>query len=224
MMLTKASKKAITFACKNYHYSHSVPANYHAYNVMNDKNEWCGVIVFSFGANNCIGKPFGLAQGECIELTRVALNGKQECTSQALAMSIKLVHKDCPCVKLIVSYADCDRAHLGTIYQATNWIYVGERLHNSHDGSFIIHGKRYHGRTIYDIVKRLGGLPQGMSIEQFIQQRIDCNAVKYVTKGKRKYIMPLDKRTREQFAHLAQPYPKTDADWLKIDRNQFKKA
>lgn len=34
--------------------------------------------------------------------------------------------------------------------------------------------------------------------------------------------MPLDKKMRKQIMSLAKPYPKEDADWHKIDRNQFK--
>ena len=34
--------------------------------------------------------------------------------------------------------------------------------------------------------------------------------------------MPFDKKMRKQVLPLAQPYPKESADWVKIDRNQFK--
>lgn len=52
MRLTKANSKAINYACKNFHYSKSVPAVQYAYNVYNDKDEWCGVILYGGGANN----------------------------------------------------------------------------------------------------------------------------------------------------------------------------
>lgn len=159
-------------------------------------------------------------RGGVLELVRVALNGKQEHTSQAVALAIKELRKDCPLCRLIVSYADCDQDHLGTIYQATNWIYVGTRLQNSTDASWIINGKRYHGRIISDWVKAHGGL-KGLTREQFLQKYYDPNAKPFVTKGKRKYLMPMDKRMRKQILPLAKPYPKTDADWQKIDRKQF---
>ena len=44
---------------------------------------------------------------------------KQESTSKALAISLKLVKKHCPTVKMIVSYADEGQNHKGIIYQAT---------------------------------------------------------------------------------------------------------
>lgn len=142
MRIAKANKDSIKFACMKFHYAKAVPVNTCGYNVYNDKNEWCGVVLFGTGANNNIGTAYGLMQGQCVELVRVALNGKQEHTSQAVAMCLKQLKVDCPLVRLVVSYADCDQSHLGTIYQATNWIYVGTNLVNSKDSSWIINGKR----------------------------------------------------------------------------------
>ena len=114
-LLKKANKEAIKFACVNFHYSKSVPVNTFGYNVY-FKGEWCGVILFGTGANNHIGEPYGLAQGEAIELVRIALNGKQDNVTKPLAIALKLIKKDCPAVKLIVSYADVDQGHTGAIY------------------------------------------------------------------------------------------------------------
>lgn len=46
MRISKASTKAITYACQNFHYSKSVPTVQFAYNIYNDNDEWCGVIVY----------------------------------------------------------------------------------------------------------------------------------------------------------------------------------
>lgn len=223
MRLTIANKDAIKYACLKFHYAKTVPVNTLGYNVYNDKDEWCGVILYGTGANNNIGKQFNLVQGAVFELVRVALNGKQECTSQAIAMSLKRLKKDCPLCRLVVSYADCDQNHLGTIYQATNWIYVGTNLENSIDSSWIINGKRYHGRIISDWVRAHGGL-KGLTREQFLKKYYDPEAKAYITKGKRKYLMPLDKKMRKFIEPMKQPYPKnSEDDWHKIDRSQFKK-
>lgn len=221
MRLTRATNSAIRFACLNFHYAKAVPVNTIGYNVYNAQDEWCGVVLYGTGANNNIGNQYDLPQGCIVELVRVALNGKQECTSQAVAMSLKRLHKDCPLVRLVVSYADCDQSHLGTIYQATNWIYTGTQMLNSKDSSWIINGKRYHGRIISDWVKNRGGL-KGLTRKQFLQRYYDPNAQEFVTKGKRKYLYPLDKRMRKQIENLRKPYPKTDDNWQKIDRNTFK--
>ena len=221
MKLTIANNKAIRYACMAFHYAKSVPVNTLGYNVYNDNDEWCGVILYGKGANYAIASPFGMYQGEVLELVRVALNGKQECTSKAVAMSLKQLRKDCPLCKLVVSYADCDQSHLGTIYQATNWLYVGTMMENTKDSSWIINGKRYHGRVISTWVKQHGGL-KGLTREQFLRKYYDANAAKYVTQGKRKYLMPMNKQVRKKLISQALPYPKSDENWAKIDRSQFK--
>lgn len=221
MRITRANNAAIKFACLHFHYAKSVPVNTLGYNVYNDDDEWCGVILYGIGANNNIGAMYGLPQGAVLELVRVALNGKQEYTSKDLAMTIKQLRKDVPYCKLIVPYADCDQKHLGTIYQATNWIYVGTIMKDKTDSSWIINGKRYHGRIISDWVKSKGGL-NGLTREAFLKKYYDRNATPYVTKGKRKYLMPMDKKIKKQVEALRKPYPKND-EWQKIDRTQFEK-
>ena len=221
MRLTKASQKAVRYACLHFHYAKAVPVNTLGYNVYNDDDEWCGVVLFGSGSNNNIGNEYKLKQGQVFELVRVALNGKQSHTSQCVAMALKALRRDCPLCRLVVSYADCDQNHLGTIYQATNWLYVGTMMQNEHDSSWIIHGKRYHGRIISDWVRNRGGL-QGLTRLQFLQKYYDSNAKPYITKGKRKYLMPMDKAMRRQIESLRRPYTKDDTDWHKIDRSQFK--
>lgn len=220
MRLTRATNQAIKFACMHFHYAKAVPVNTIGYNVYNDAGEWCGVILYGTGANNFIGSSYNLPQGAILELVRVALNGKQEQTSQAVSLSLKQLHKDVPQCRLVVSYADCDQQHLGTIYQATNWIYTGTMMQNSKDSSWIINGKRYHGRTISDFVRKHGGL-NGLTREQFLHKYYDPDATEYVTKGKRKYLMPMDKKMRKQILPLSKPYPKNE-EWVKIDRSIFK--
>ena len=222
MRLTRANNDAVRYACMHFHYAKAVPVNTIGYNVYNDADEWCGVVLFGTGANNCIGTEYKLPQGGVLELVRVALNGKQEHTSQAVALALKELKKDCPLCRLVVSYADCDQDHLGTIYQATNWIYVGARLQNTTDASWVVNGKRYHGRVISDWVRSKGGL-HGMTRREFLRKFYDPNATEFITKGKRKYLMPMDKQMRKQILPLAKPYPKADENWQKIDRKQFEK-
>ena len=40
MRLEIASKKAVQYACLNFHYSKVVPAQYLGYSVFNNNNEW----------------------------------------------------------------------------------------------------------------------------------------------------------------------------------------
>lgn len=183
MRISKATPKAVRYACLNFHYARCVPSVSYGFNIFNNKDEWCGVVLFGFGANNNIGKAFNLYQGEVLELVRVALNGKQETTSMAVGMCLRELHRIAPQLKLIVSYADLDQNHNGIIYQATNWIYLGVMMQDSEDSSWIIKGKRVHGRNISDMIKRKGGL-NGLTREEFIRKYYDANAKKYITRGK----------------------------------------
>lgn len=195
MRLEKASNEAIKFSCINYHYSKSVPVNPVAFSVFNSKNEFCGCILYGYGAANNIAKAFGFVQGNVIELTRMALNGKQESTSKSLAISLKLIKKLCPLVKLIVSYADSEQSHIGIIYQATNWYFIGQSI----DTNLIINNKRMHRRSI-DSVYGTSSLVKLKSMGH------DVTAIK--TKIKYKYIYPLNKELTELCEKLKKPYPK----------------
>jgi len=198
--LKRANPEAIRYSCLYFHYAKAVPSASYAYNVYNENKEWCGTIIFGGGANNRIGNPFGLKCGEIVELVRVALNGKQPCTSECVAASIKQLHRDAPQVKMIVSYADMDQNHAGTIYQATNWIYLGDTLVGEKDGAYIIHGKKMHGRTISS-----KGWKHN---EEWLRQNVDSHAHAWVTKGKHKYLWVYDKKLRKEWQKKALPYPK----------------
>lgn len=197
MILKKASKKAIVYSCINFHYSKTRPAGAtYGYSVFNKKNEWCGTILYGRGGNPSIASPYGLKHGQVIELVRMALNGKQESTSKALAISLKLLKKDCPTVKLIVSYADKGQAHVGTIYQATNWIYETESKSSGYE--YLYNGKWTHSRTI-NIAKKT----KGLKAELLKKRKVS---------GKIKYLYPLDKEIRIQVQKLSKPYLKNICD------------
>ena len=201
MRMTIASYEACEYACVHYHYSRCVPVVGVGFNVYNDDNEWCGVIIYGFGATPNIARPFDKWAGQVIELVRVALNGKQGHgkTSQAVAMSLKELPKYFPCVDLVVSYADLDQNHNGIIYQATNWIYTG-LVNEGTRGAFIIFGKKMHPKSVHS-----KGWKQSLL---WLRENVDENASEYITKGKHKYIYPIDKRMKNRVQILSVHYPK----------------
>lgn len=196
--LTLANYNAVKYACMNYHYAKRVPISAVAFNVYED-GEWCGVIVYGYGANPHIADIYDKWPGQVLELVRVALNGKQKITSECVALSLKELKKYCPLVDLVVSYADVDQGHVGTIYQATNWIYVG-LMNEGTRSDFIIKGKSMHPRSV-------GAKGWKVSLE-WIRTNIDKNATQNITKGKHKYIYPMNKKMRKKVKDLAQEYPK----------------
>jgi len=200
MELKIASPMAVRFACMNYHYAKSVPAAQVAYSVFEQK-EFCGVVVYGHGSNPHMPFVYSKWFGQLLELVRVALNGKQEMTSAVVGRSLKLLKKDAPLVDMVVSYADIDQGHDGIIYQATNWIYVGivEENQSSHA---VINGKKMHPRSI--------GAKYGTRAIEWLKLNIDPSAKYLKTKGKHKYLMPMNKKMRKLIHPLSQPYPKAD--------------
>lgn len=199
MRLEKASGQAIRYACFNYHYSKAVPQIRIGYSVFNDADEWCGVILYSNGANPRIANEFDLVQGQVVELVRVALNGKQECTSKALALSIKQLRQDAPAVKVLVSYADRNQNHIGTIYQATNWFYIDER---SNERGIMLKGKLTHRRSI--------GKKYGRSDIDWLRKNVDPKAEVLKGETKIKYVYPLDRKQTAKLKAMSKPYPKKE--------------
>lgn len=199
MRITLATAQAIRYACKNFHYSKSVPSVQYGFNIYNDADEWCGVICFGSGATPRIGNPFGLCQGEVLELVRVALNGKQEQTSRCVAAALRELHRRNPIVKMVVSYASLDQNHKGIIYQATNWIYLGH-IDGRNTTSIFINGRDTHKRTI-------GSRGWTTNIE-WLRKNIDKNAEIRKSKGRHKYIYCFDKKLRKRWQKEARPFPK----------------
>ena len=189
MKLKIASKEAILYSCKYFHYAQKAPAVILGFSVFNNKLEWCGVICFGKGSNPQIGNPYKLAMGEVVELVRVALNGKQEQTSKAVSISLKLLKKYAPLVKLIVSYADSKQGHLGKIYQATNWFYVGESYTTNYYE--VLTGKLLHSKT---------------GSEKYKGKRYLYLTLSFIPLTK--YLFPLYKSLIPLCKSLSKPYPK----------------
>lgn len=196
--LSLANINSVRYACMKFHYAKRLPIISVAFNVYED-DIWCGVIAYGYGANPHIASIYDKWQGQVLELVRVALNGKQNTTSECLALSLKELKKYCPLIDLVVSYADSDQDHIGIIYQATNWIYVG-LMNEGTKSDFIIRGKSMHPRSV-------GTRGWKVSLE-WIKTNIDRNATQNITKGKHKYIYPLNKKMRKKVESLGLEYPK----------------
>ena len=200
MRLEIASAKAIRYACMNFHYAKRLPAPpIIAYSVFNQNGDWCGCVCFNAGIEG-IQKPYGLKMGQVCELVRVALNGKHETTSKCVSLALRMFKKTNPLVKLVVSYADSDEGHIGTIYQATNWYYeLSKRTSDCYIHK--VTGKQIHSRQISKtgVKKQFGSLKKCFTYDEVIK----------VKKGlKHKYIYPLDKSLLPMCKRLAKPYPK----------------
>jgi len=197
------SHEAAKYAVMRWHYSRRMPKSKLVRIGVWEDEKFSGAVIYGLGANRHLGSPFGLQGTDVSELVRVALApGRRHPTSQVVAISLQLLKRQSPGLRLVVSYADLGHGHIGTLYQAGGWFYLGY----SDQGYLKIHGRVVHPRTVYD---RYG--PGGQSVS-WLRANVDPNAERVEQAPKLRYAMPLDKAMRRQLEPLARPYPKSAAE------------
>jgi len=182
---------AAKYAVEHWHYSRCMPSGKLVRVGAWEDERFIGAIMYGLGATPMLCRPYGLAINQVAELVRVALAPHKAPVSRMMAISLKMLRKFCPGLRIVVSFADTNEGHHGGIYQATNWIYAGR----SDAAKFgVLNGKVIHPRTISEMVKR----------DPSVRSRMTWT----VKQGKHRYLMPLDDSMRAFCAKLAQPYPK----------------
>lgn len=196
-----ATYEAAKYACLNWHYSRCMPRSKQAKMAVYENGTFIGCLIFGLGAGNLTnGKRFGLA--ECFdvaELMRVALNKHQSPTSKIVAIAIRMLRKQSPNLKMLISLSDPRQGHVGGIYQAGNWIYIGTT--SKQIRYFDKEGKEHHPRHLH---------PSGF--KNHWGKPVRCLKPNDLTKqefpGKHIYLMPFNDEIREKIEPLSKPYPK----------------
>ena len=195
LLLAQAAKHAIL----RWHYSRKMPSSKLVRIGVWEARRFVGAILYGCGANRHLARPFGLQSTEACELVRVALaSGRAAPTSKCLAISLRLLKKQSPGLRVIVSYADLKEGHVGTVYQACGWFFVG----GSEQAYLKVRGRIEHPRSLYDRYGR-----QGQSVP-WLRQHVDPNAKRVPMPAKLKYVWPFDPRLRVKLEEIAKPYPK----------------
>lgn len=182
---------------EKYHYAHVWPGSAQfAFGVRRGR-EVVGVVVLGCGANRHAKGFLRVGDGEFLELLRLWLKDSlpRNSESQVIAATIRLIRKHLPQVKILLSYADPYAGHLGTIYQATNWMYVGRA---NPVGKVQINGQYYHFRTIHD---KYG------TKDMRVLRKMFPDARTVALKGKFTYVYPMTPELREHFKAKRKPYP-----------------
>ena len=193
---------AAKYAVKAWHYSKKLPVGKKVIIGFFEDDTLIGVVIFSQGANNNLLKPYGLSQIEGCELSRVALSQHKTPVTKVIKIAIALLKKKCPGLRLIVSFADSNQGHVGTIYQAGNWIFTGM---TGCDYEYHYKGRAYHKRqvSVSGFNKQFGALKRSPKVE-------DCKKIRLGPKLR--YLMPLDKKMRKQILSIAKLYIKSVPD------------
>jgi hypothetical protein len=132
---------------KTWHYSKSINGLHTSYCFkLMDGNSIVGAMLFGKLGMANVWKKYGKKESDVIELNRLCCidNTPKNTESYFIGRCIKWLKKNTD-VKKIVSYADPEYNHIGTIYKATNFRLVGM----TSQGRVIIHnGKKYHDKTL----------------------------------------------------------------------------
>lgn len=173
-----------------------------------EDEKFVGAIIYGRGATPQLGSPYGLDQTEVCELVRVALRNHASPVSQLIATTIKKTKQTNTRLRLIVSFADSAQGHHGGIYQAGNWLYLGQSLHHR----IRLNGVLIHPRSL--------GAKYGVGGQSipWLRKHVDPSADRVEVPGKHRYVFPLDKQMRRKLEKIAQQYPSAD-EGLKVSRD-----
>ena len=157
-----------------------------------------GAVIFAQQTQRYMGRAYGLSLDECAELVRVALGDHEAPTSKVVMSAVRQYKKSNPGVRLLYSYADAKQGHLGIIYQATNWVYVGD-TGNKGRFEFYLDGKQLHNRTCNDLY----GTSSAAKLREIEPRIIAIPEI-----PKHKYLMPLTKGMKAVVQKGSLPYPR----------------
>jgi hypothetical protein len=200
LLVAPCSYNAAKYAVEHWHYSARMPkSKLVKYGVWED-DQFIGCVIFGVGATPDLVKFYSLKRTEGCELVRVALKPHDASVTRIVSQSVKLLKKSNPGLRLIVSFADPEHGHNGTIYQAGNWIFMGM---SAASDEYIVRGKRWHGRALRH------EKPDHLTTKQYLEIA-DPNYKTIKGSSKYRYLYPLDRAMRKQIEPLAQPYPKRE--------------
>ena len=117
----------------------------------------CGGVVcyVGNGGGASCSKMYGLKNREIGYLLRGACSywTPKGSASKLISMSLKLIRKDYPHIKIAIAYSDSEAGEYGTVYQATNWICLGMGG-NPTDEWINSKGKICHQKRVTDYARR----------------------------------------------------------------------
>ena len=144
-----------------------------------------------------------------LELTRLFIfddYGKNT-ESVVLSKTFNWLKENASDIKVLVSYSDPEQGHLGIIYQATNWIYQGNRfrLMPNFGVKLTEDGKWIHSRTVF--------AKYGSHNLEHLKKKIGHTFWRAEEPEKHRYIYLLcskkdKKKIMNTLIHKSQPYPK----------------
>lgn len=194
------NKMASELIIKN-HYSHRMPISSMLRFGIYYENKLVGVIIFNQGNSPSYHTLFkSSTPNKNLELIRLWTKDNLPCgiISRAISVCIKKIKQNNPLLEFIVSFSDEGLAgHYGTIYQASNFYYIGYIKGKEKD--VYINGKKYHTRGI--------SATFGVSKKEELEKKYKVEYIERTNK-KHKYVYPLKESIRKELELMKKPYPK----------------
>jgi hypothetical protein len=193
--------------------------------ISNDEHKFFGGVNEQLIGVACYGDPIGRHSGasisetldrtEVLELTRLfVFDGYgSNIESWFVGQTFNWLRENAPHIKALVSYSDPKVGHLGTVYQATNWVYQGNKIRPNDSWSFKWSeiDEWHHSRTSY--------VKYGTNDPKIIQTMVTSPF--WIKKEPRKhryvYILLHGKEKKKLFKSLkypSLPYPKLNVDFV----------
>jgi len=185
-----ATHAAAKYACENWHYSGVIPKSKLVKFGVWEDGRFVGVVIYGVGATSSLVRQYDLESQEGCELVRVALKKHKSEVSKIVSLTLRLLKRAQPGLRLVVSFADPEQGHHGGVYQAMNWVFTGNTQPSM---EYEFQGRRWQGRSFRNSHKGLENSPE---------------VRKVMGSSKYRYLMPLDKEMRERIEPLRKPYPK----------------
>ncbi len=179
------------------HYLHSMPAAPRRCYGVYLGDDLHGAVVFTSGPRQGFLLLAAARPQEVSELARLWLSDAlpPNSESRVLGIILRTLRQTTPW-KLLLSYADPAAGHVGTIYQATGWVYLGQTEPNTYVR--LADGEVHHPRSIYT---RFGSNNVGHL------RATGVSATRVPVAGKHRYAYFLDPSWRWRLRGHAQPYP-----------------
>ncbi|MBN4064106.1 DNA methyltransferase [Dehalococcoides mccartyi] len=159
-----------------------------------------GVLTFGVGPTNAHRLVDSAARSDCVTLTRLWLSDElpKNSESRVIGIALRSLAK-ATSLKFVLTYADPSAKHMGVIYQASNWIYIGE----SQPMSLLDFGDGVH-RNARTVGHQLGT----HSLKHF--RKNGLNVTRVPQAPKHRYIYFLDKTWRSRLKPEQLAYPKKE--------------
>lgn len=170
-------------------------------------NKIMGVCVYGFPIGRLASQSISpiIKSDNVLELTRLWVNDSEGKNTESwfIGQTFKWFRRFDKAIKVLISYSDPMQNHVGYIYQATNWLYQGNKTRLVDGYYHIINGETLHPRTCFSKYK-------SNKSEDLL--KIDPNYTRFELVRKFRYIYILDKKNKKEILntlkHPILEYPK----------------